>query len=88
MIQPLKTKGIHILSGEVTLSKLFNLSSETGSTLKGENVFPVVANSFLLEKIPFQKELSVLERKQEVTIQGTLVTTTAFVPKDVVIKMN
>ena len=29
--------------------------SEKGSTLKGKNLLPRGANSFLLEKIPFQK---------------------------------
>ena len=29
--------------------------SEKGSTLKGKNLFPRGANSFLLEQTPFQK---------------------------------
>ena len=53
------------LSREAALSKLFCLSFEKGSTLKGKNVLlqgsilkeknllPVGANSFLLEQTPF-----------------------------------
>ena len=33
------------------------LSSKKGSSLKGKNLLPLGANSFLLEKIPFQKGL-------------------------------
>ena len=40
---------------------------EKGSTLKGKNLLPVGANSFLLEKIPLQKCLDLQESKQEVT---------------------
>ena len=40
-----------VLGGGVqaTLSKLFSLPSEKGSTLKGKNLFPFGTNSFLLE---------------------------------------
>ena len=37
------------LKGEATLSKLLCLTSEKGSTLKGKNLLPQGANSFLLE---------------------------------------
>ena len=43
------------------------LFSEQESTLKGRNLLPMGANSFLLEKTPFQKGSSVQESKQEVT---------------------
>ena len=36
-----KLRGIYSLSGEATLSKLFCLPSETGSTLKGKNLLPL-----------------------------------------------
>ena len=34
---------------EITVSKVFCLPSEKGSTLKGKNLLPVGANSFYLE---------------------------------------
>ena len=37
------------LSGKATLSKIVFLPSEKGSTLKGKNLLPLGANSFLLE---------------------------------------
>ena len=37
--------------------KLLILLSEKGSTLKRKNLLPVEANSLLLEKTPFQKEI-------------------------------
>ena len=42
-------------------------ASEEGSTLKGKSLLPLGANSFLLEKIQFQKGLCVQESKQEIT---------------------
>ena len=41
-------------SGKIVLS-----STKKGSTLKGKNLLPMGANSFLLEWTPFQKGLSV-----------------------------
>ena len=38
-----------------------------GYTLKGKKLLPLGANSFLLEYIPFQKELGEQESKQEVS---------------------
>ena len=38
-----------MLSGETNLSNLVSLLSEKGSTLKGKNLLPQGANSFLLE---------------------------------------
>ena len=42
-------KRMDTLSREFTLSKLFSLPSERGSTLRGKNLLPRGANSFLLE---------------------------------------
>ena len=42
-------KGMDTLSGEATLGKLFCLPSEKGSILKGNNLLPLGANSFLIE---------------------------------------
>ena len=50
------------VSGKATLSKQFCLPSENGSTLKGKNLLKLVANSFLLEKTPFPKELEMQEK--------------------------
>ena len=69
----LTSRGMDTLSGEVTLSKVFCLPSEKGSTLKGKNLLPVGANSFLLELIPFQKGFNLLEHKEEVTKVVSLV---------------
>ena len=55
------------ISREVTLSKLICFPSEKGSSLKGKTLLPRGANSFFLEKIPFQKWLGVQESKQEVS---------------------
>ena len=46
---------------------------KTGSTLTGKNLLPVGANSYLLEKTPFQKGIGVQERKQQVTKVVSLV---------------
>ena len=40
---------LNVLSEGKLLSKLFYLPSEKGSTLKGKNLLPVGANSFLLK---------------------------------------
>ena len=53
-------------SVEMTLSNMVCLPPEKGSTLKGKNVPPLGANSFLLEQTPFQKEFDVHESNQEV----------------------
>ena len=42
-------RGTATHSGEVTPSKLFYLPSEKESTVKGKNLIPVGANSFLLQ---------------------------------------
>ena len=39
------------------MSKKYHLPSVMGSILKGKNLLPLGANSFLLEKTPFQKAL-------------------------------
>ena len=52
---------------KLTLAILFLLLSEKGSTLKGKNLLPLGANSFLLEQTLFQKGTGVPESKQEVT---------------------
>ena len=54
-----------MLSGETTI-KIVLPPSEKGSTLKGNNLLPR-ANYFLSEWTPYQKELGLLESKQEVT---------------------
>ena len=54
---PLRLKGMNALSMEATLSKLFRLPSELGSILKGKNLLPSGANSFLLEWTLFRKDL-------------------------------
>ena len=51
----------------VTLSKLFCLFSEKGSTLKGKNLLPMGVNYFLLEWTPFQKGFVVQKCKKEAT---------------------
>ena len=61
------------LSREETLSALFCLPPEKGSSLKGKNLLPMGANSFLLKLTPFQKGCNVLESKQEVTEVVSLV---------------
>ena len=43
------------------------IPSKKGSTLKGRNLHPVGANSFLLGETLFQKGFDVQELKQEVT---------------------
>ena len=43
------SRGMDTLSGEVIPSKLFCFPCEKGSTLKGKNLLPPGANSFLLE---------------------------------------
>ena len=47
--------------------KMFLLPQWKGSIVKGNNLLPLGANSFLLEKTPFQKGIGVQEHKQEVT---------------------
>ena len=50
MVAQIKSlKGLDILSGDAVLSTLFLLPSEKGPTLKGKNLLPVGADSFLLE---------------------------------------
>ena len=45
----------------------FFFYSEKGFSLKGKNLLPMGANSFLLEYTPLQKSLAVFETKHEVT---------------------
>ena len=47
--QIISLKGLDILSGDAVLSTLFLLPSEMGPTLKGKNLLPMGADSFLLE---------------------------------------
>ena len=49
VVKFLHSRGIDTLSEEVTLSKLFFFPSGKGSTLKGKNLLPAGANSFLSE---------------------------------------
>ena len=56
-----------------TTVKIVCLPSEKGSILKGKNLLPQGANSFLLELTPFQKGLGVQETKQELTKTVSLV---------------
>ena len=58
--------GMNIHSGEATLSKLFLSPFDQGFILKGKNLLPWGANSFLSETSPVHKGLSVHESKQEV----------------------
>ena len=48
-------KGVDILSGEATLSKLFYLSSGKGSTLKRKNLLPLGSQFFLFRVEPFSE---------------------------------
>ena len=50
-----------------TLTEFAPLPSKMESTLKGKNLLPREANSFLLEQTPFQKGLGTQESKTEVT---------------------
>ena len=63
----LSLKGNDTCSRETTLLKLFWFLSGKVSALKGKNLLPLGANSFLVEQTPFQKGLDVKKRKQEVT---------------------
>ena len=45
----LKLREMYTLSGETTESKLICFPSEKGSSVKGNNLFPVGTNSFLLK---------------------------------------
>ena len=65
LLQPC-IRRIDTLSREITLSKLFWLLSEKGFTLKGKNLLPLGANSFLLKYTPFQKGLGAQESNQGV----------------------
>ena len=58
---------------EATMWKLFCVPSEKGSILIEKNLLRMGANSFLLEKTPFQKRIGVQESKQEVTKVVSLV---------------
>ena len=53
--------------------KIVLLPSEKWSILKGKNLLPLGANSFLLEWTHFQKGLGVQERKSKVTRVVSLV---------------
>ena len=46
-------RGMNTLSGETTLSKLFCLPSEKGSTLKGKNLLPIGSKFFPFRVDPF-----------------------------------
>ena len=54
-VTPNNFKEIGTFSREATLSKLFCLLFEKGSTLKGKNLLPMGANSFLLEWTSFSE---------------------------------
>ena len=63
-----KFREMETLSGEITQSKLFLSLSENASSLKGKNLHPSGANSFLLEKKPsFSEGTDVQKRKLEIT---------------------
>ena len=68
------------LSGEATLSKLFLSSCENRSALKGNSLFPLGVNSFLLEEITFQKDIDVQESKQEIIKFASLVNKAEILP--------
>ena len=61
------------LPRETTMIKLFSIPSEKWSALKGKNLLPLEANSFLSEQTPFQKGIAVHENKQEVSKVVSLV---------------
>ena len=60
------------LSWETTLTKYIFLPFEKGSSLKEKNLLPLGANSFLLEKTPFQKGLSCSEANRKSKIVSPL----------------
>ena len=64
--------GMHTLSGEITLSELFCLSSEKGSTLKGKNLLPG-SKLFPFRVEPFLQGIGVQESKQTLTKVVSLV---------------
>ena len=53
-----------MLSGAATLSNCFSLPSEKGSNLKGKNLLPLGANSFLSKETLFQNGLYVQRSRQ------------------------
>ena len=55
------------LQGRLLFKNCCGSHSEKRSTLKGKNLLPLGANSFLLEHTSFQKRLVVQESKQEVS---------------------
>ena len=57
-------KGMGVLSSGYSV-KMTLFLFEKGSTLKGKNLLPGGANSFLLELTPIRKGLNVQEDKQE-----------------------
>ena len=72
-MSPLTLSGMDPLSGQATLSNLFCLPSEKGSTLnmlKGTHLLPLGPNAFLLEKgskfFPFRVEPFLATGDQEV----------------------
>ena len=62
--------GMDTLSTVTTLLKFFNHLSEKVSTLKGQNLLPLGANSFLLEYIHFAEEFSA--QKQNESLRSCL----------------
>ena len=53
----IRIKGKDALSKEEIVKIAFSILLNRGSTLKGKNLFPEGANSFLLEFVPFRKGL-------------------------------
>ena len=65
-----ETRGEKVKGNEDTFredNSVWFTSCDNGSTLKGKNLLPLWANSFLLEQFLFQKGSGVQESKQEVT---------------------
>ena len=60
-------RGIETLSGDATLSSLFLSPSEKWSTLRGKNLLPLGANSFLYRIDPFSEGEFHAMNKEEVT---------------------
>ena len=59
-------RGTDTLKGEITKWKMFLLPSKKGSTLKGKNLLPAGANSFLLVYTLFWKDPDEQGSKEEI----------------------
>ena len=85
---------IVFFSRETTLSKCLpptvpsTTSSEKESTVKGKNLLPLEANSFLSGKTPFQNGSDAQRKKQKATKVVSFVTMMKKYTKDVVSPLN